>query len=134
MKKKSFIRILLLYLLFYVILSAIFAVIYSINADDDIPLKELIMFSFAKSVNCSLDSPITISNNIIMIMCYVATDTKTSSYTKNGMMFFGILVGILTFLNTFIDPILAPLLSVLIVSLLNNLIDRIANKIAESKI
>ena len=68
MKKKSFIRILLLYLLFYVILSAIFAVIYSINADDDIPLKELIMFSFAKSVNCSLDSPITISNNIIMII------------------------------------------------------------------
>ena len=68
MKKKSFIRILLLYLLFYVILSAIFVVIYSINADDDIPLKELIMFSFAKSVNCSLDSPITISNNIIMII------------------------------------------------------------------
>ena len=68
MKKKSFIRILLLYLLFYVILSAIFVVIYSINADDDIPLKELIMFSFAKSVNCSLDSPIIISNNIIMII------------------------------------------------------------------
>lgn len=68
MKKKSVMRILLLYLMFYVILSAIFVVIYSINADDDIPLKELIMFSFAKSVNCSLDSPIAISNNIIMII------------------------------------------------------------------
>lgn len=68
MKKKSVMRILLLYLMFYVILSAIFVVIYSINADDDIPLKELIMFSFAKSVNCSLDFPITISNNMTMII------------------------------------------------------------------
>lgn len=61
-------RILLLYLMFYVILSAIFVVIYSINFGDNISLKELIMFSFAKSVNCSLDFPITISNNMTMII------------------------------------------------------------------
>lgn len=68
MRKKSIIRILLLYLMFYVILSAIFVVIYSINFGDNISLKELIMFSFAKSVNCSLDFPITISNNMTMII------------------------------------------------------------------
>ena len=68
MKKKSVMRILLLYLMFYVILSAIFVVIYSINFGDNISLKELIMFSFAKSVNCSLDFPITISNNMTMII------------------------------------------------------------------
>lgn len=54
--------------MFYVILSAIFVVIYSINFGDNISLKELIMFSFAKSVNCSLDFPITISNNMTMII------------------------------------------------------------------
>ena len=68
MRKKSIIRILLLYLMFYVILSAIFVVIYSINFGDNISLKELIIFSFAKSVNCSLDFPITISNNMTMII------------------------------------------------------------------
>lgn len=93
----------------------------------------IVLFGIYSIISGASFPALLLSNNIIMIMCYVATDTKTSSYTKNGMMFFGILVGILTFLNTFIDPILAPLLSVLIVSLLNNLIDRIANRIAEGK-
>lgn len=93
----------------------------------------VILFGIYAVISGTSFPTLLLSNNIIMIMCYVATDTKTSSYTKNGMIIFGILVGILTFLNTFIDPILAPLLSVLIVSLLNNLIDRIANRIAEGK-
>lgn len=93
----------------------------------------VILFGIYAVISGASFPTLLLSNNIIMIMCYVATDTKTSSYTKNGMIIFGILVGILTFLNTFIDPILAPLLSVLIVSLLNNLIDRIANRIAEGK-
>ena len=69
------------------------------------------------------------ANNIVMLMSYVATDTKTSCYTKKGMIIFGVLIGILTFINHFIEPILAPLVSILFVSLFNNLIDRKANSL-----
>lgn len=69
------------------------------------------------------------ANNIVMLMSYVATDTKTSCYTKKGMIVFGVLIGILTFINHFIEPVLAPLVSILFVSLFNNLIDRKVNSL-----
>lgn len=72
-------------------------------------------------------SQILFSNNIIMLMCFVANDYQTSSYTQRGMIVFGILIGILTFLLTFLNAYLAPLISILIVSLFNNLIDRKCN-------
>ena len=70
-----------------------------------------------------------LTNNMIFVCAYIATDYVTSSYTLNGEIIFGILVGCLTFGFFFVNPILAPFIAVLIVSLFNNLIDRIANKL-----
>lgn len=69
------------------------------------------------------------ANNIVMLMSYVATDTKTSCYTRKGMIVFGALIGLLTFIIYFIEPTLAPLISILVVSLFNNFIDRKVNSL-----
>ena len=72
---------------------------------------------------------ILLTNNMIFVCAYIATDYVTSSYTSNGEVVFGILVGALTFGFYFVNPILAPFIAILVVSLFNNLIDRLSNKL-----
>lgn len=84
----------------------------------------LALFGIYSLITNSNFSSMLFSNNLIMLMCFIANDFQTSSYTQKGMIFYGISVGILTFALTFINPVLAPFISILIVSLFNNLIDR----------
>lgn len=67
------------------------------------------------------------ANNILFFFSFIATDSVTSTYTRNGMILFGLLIGILTFALSYYNPILAPAISITIVSLFNNLIDRKVN-------
>lgn len=67
------------------------------------------------------------SNSYIFILTFVATDSISSCYTKNGMTIYGILIGLLTFGLYFVNPIIAPFIAIAIVSLFNNLIDRKTN-------
>lgn len=83
---------------------------------------------YAIITNVNIGS-ILLTNSMLFLFTYVATDYVTSSYTPYGQVIFGILVGLITFGLFFINPIIAPYIAIIIVSLLNNLIDRIANKL-----
>lgn len=113
------------------ILLGTFGLYMTNNIKASISLSSLVilffLFGIYSLITSSDFSSLIFSSNIPMIMCYVQTDTKTSSYTKKGMITFGVLTGILTFALTFITPIYAPLISVLLISVLNNLIDRLVN-------
>ncbi len=76
---------------------------------------------------------ILFANNFLFIASFIATDSVTSCYTKNGMVVYGVLMGILSFALYLIIPILAPIIAVMILSLFNNLIDRKTNSYATKK-
>lgn len=103
------------------------------NIKIDISLSSLVtlflLFGIYSLITNSNFTNFFFANNIVMLMSYVATDTKTSCYTRKGMIVFGVLIGLLTFINYFIEPVLAPLVSILFVSLFNNFIDRKANSL-----
>ena len=63
------------------------------------------------------------TNGIMFSFIYVGTDSVSSSYTKKGIIIYGILVGILTFAFYLINPALSSLGGILIASILNSLID-----------
>lgn len=72
-------------------------------------------------------------NNFLFIAGFIATDSVTSCYTKNGMILYGLLMAILSFGLYLVNPIIAPIISVLVLSLFNNLIDRKTNNYAIKK-
>lgn len=75
-------------------------------------------------------SSMLFSNNFLFIAGFIATDSVTSCYTKNGMLLYGVLLGLLSFIIYLWNPIIAPIIAVIILSLFNNLIDRKTNNYA----
>lgn len=63
------------------------------------------------------------TNGILFSFVFIATDPISSSYTKKGVILYGILVGIITFLLYLLQPALASLGAILIVSIFNSIID-----------
>jgi len=63
------------------------------------------------------------TNGILFSFVFIATDPISSSYTKKGIVIYGIVVGILTFLLYLLQPALASLGAILIASIFNTLID-----------
>ena len=94
-----------------------------------IPIISTIVFSlfvigysiYTNNIGSILDMLFT--NGILFSFIYVATDTISSCYTKNGIIIYSILVGVLTFMLYLINPSLASLGAILIVSIFNSLID-----------
>ncbi len=66
---------------------------------------------------------ILFTNGIMFSFIFIATDTVSSSYTKNGQIIYGILVGVFTFLLYLIQPQLSSFGGIFIASILNSLID-----------
>jgi len=66
---------------------------------------------------------ILFTNGILFSFIYIATDSISSSYTKEGKVIYGILVGLFTFLLYLINPALSSLGGILIASILNSIID-----------
>lgn len=115
------------------ILLSTFGLFMTNNIKSTISLSSLVtiigLFAIYSLIANANFSNLIFSNNIVMIMCFVATDSQTSSYTKRGMIAFGVFIGILTVILTPLNAYLAPLISVLIISLFNNLIDRKFNSL-----
>ena len=63
------------------------------------------------------------TNGILFSFVFIATEPLSSSYTKKGIIIYGILVGVLTFLLYLIQPALSSFGAILIVSIFNSLID-----------
>ena len=63
------------------------------------------------------------TNGILFSFVYIGSETVSSSYTKNGIIIYSILLGLITFLLYLINPALSSLGAILIVSILNNLLD-----------
>ena len=66
---------------------------------------------------------ILFTNGILFSFIYIATDTISSSYTKEGKVIYGVIVGIGTFLLYLVNPALSSLGGILIASILNSIID-----------
>ena len=66
---------------------------------------------------------ILFTNGILFSFIYIATDSVSSSYTKEGKIIYGVLVGLFTFLLYLINPALSSLGGILIASILNGVID-----------
>lgn len=63
------------------------------------------------------------TNGILFSYIYIAPETISSCYTKNGIIIYSILIAIITFLLYLINPALSSLGAILIVSIFNSLID-----------
>jgi len=92
----------------------------------------ILLFGAYSIVSKNTLGALLLTNNILFVYTYIATDYITSSYTATGGVIFGILVGVLTFGFYFINPILSPFIAVAVVSLFNRLIDKIANRLNKS--
>lgn len=118
------------------IILGVFGLYITNNIKADISVSALltafILFGAYSLISDSNFANIFFSNNLVMLYSFVATDTKTSCYTRKGMIFFGVLIGVLTFLLYFISPTISPVASILIVSLFNNLIDRKVNSLQKA--
>ncbi len=66
---------------------------------------------------------ILFTNGIMFSFIFIATDTVSSCYTKNGQIIYGILVGLITFILYLIQPQLSSFGGIFIASILNSLID-----------
>ena len=65
--------------------------------------------------------------NYFFIFAFIATEFVTSSYTKKGMIVYGVAIGIITFILYFINHALAPYIAIEAISLLNIFIDKKMN-------
>ena len=65
--------------------------------------------------------------NYFFIFSFIANEFVTSSYTKKGMIIYGVAIGIITFILYFINRILAPYIAIEMISLLNIFIDKKMN-------
>ena len=94
-----------------------------------IPIISTIIFSILTIIYCIINNNIgsilemIFTNGILFSFIYVGTESVSSSYTKKGIVIYGILVGIMTFLLYLINPALSSLGAILIASIFNTLID-----------
>ena len=94
-----------------------------------IPILSFIVFSllvicyslYTNNIGGILD--ILFTNGILFSFVFIATETTSSSYTKNGLIIYSFLIGLITFLLYLINPALSSLGAILIVSILNILLD-----------
>ena len=63
------------------------------------------------------------TNGILFSFVFIATDPISSSYTKKGIIIYGIVVGLLTFLLYLLQPALSSLGAIYIASIFNSIID-----------
>ena len=95
----------------------------------NIPIFSTITFTILTIIYCIVINDIgnimsmLFTNGILFSFIFVATDPISSSYTKKGVIIYGILVGIITFLLYLMQPALASLGAILIVSIFNSVID-----------
>ena len=95
----------------------------------NIPIISTITFSILTIIYSILTNNIgnilnmLFTNGILFSFVFIATDFISSSYTKNGIIIYSILVGILTFVLYLINPALSSLGGILIASIFNSLID-----------
>ena len=63
------------------------------------------------------------TNGILFSYIFIATDSVSSSYTRNGIIIYSILIGVFTFLLYLLNPSLSSIGAILIVSIINSLLD-----------
>lgn len=95
----------------------------------NIPIFASISFAILTVIYCIFNNNIggimsmLFTNGILFSFVFIATDPISSSYTKKGMIIYGILVGVLTFLLYLLQPALSSLGAILIASIFNGIID-----------
>ncbi|MBQ3020962.1 MAG: RnfABCDGE type electron transport complex subunit D [Bacilli bacterium] len=95
----------------------------------NIPIFATITFSILTIIYCLIMNDISnimnmlFTNGILFSFVFIATDSVSSSYTKKGIVIYGIIVGLLTFLLYLVQPALSSLGAILIASICNSFID-----------
>ena len=95
----------------------------------NIPIYSTITFTILVIIYCLYKGSIgsimdmLFTNGILFAFIFIATDSISSSYTKKGMVIYGIFVGLITFGLYLINPALSSLGAILIASILNSVID-----------
>lgn len=95
----------------------------------NIPIFATVSFTILTVIYCIVTNNIgnimdmLFTNGILFSFVFIATDPISSSYTKNGIIIYGILVGVLTFLLYLLQPALSCLGAILIASIFNSIID-----------
>ena len=107
-----------------------FIVLYNIKVyKKNIPIFATISFTILTVIYCFMTNNVgnitnmLFSNGILFSFIFVATDPISSSYTKKGIIIYGIFVGCLTFILHLFQPALSSLGAILIASIFNNLFD-----------
>lgn len=107
-----------------------FIVLYNMKVyKKNIPIFATITFSILTIIYCILTHNIgnimnmLFTNGILFSFVFIATDPISSSYTKKGIIIYGIVVGLLTFLLYLLQPALSSLGAIFIASIFNSIID-----------
>ena len=107
-----------------------FIVLYNMKVyKKNIPIFATITFSILTIIYCIVTNNIgnimnmLFTNGILFSFVFIATDPISSSYTKKGIIIYGIVVGLLTFLLYLLQPALSSLGAILIASIFNSIID-----------
>lgn len=107
-----------------------FIVLYNIKVyKKNIPIYATISFTILTVIYCFITNNLgnitnmLFSNGILFSFIFVATDPISSSYTKKGIIIYGIFVGCLTFILHLFQPALSSLGAILLASIFNSLFD-----------
>lgn len=113
-----------------ILLTISFIILYNTKIyKRNIPIYATISFTILTIIYCIFTKDIgnimsmLFTNGILFSFIFVATDPISSSYTKKGIIIYGILIGILTFFLYLMQPALASLGAILIASIFNSVID-----------